>query len=144
ASGRPSELLVIQEAGGTSATITRGIAFISNALSQISNVPREPMHPRELTVGIVSGGSDATSGITANPAAGEAFDLLHEMGCTTIFENTGEMIGLEKYVAARATHAALAAAIEQAIAKAARYYTIMGHGSFAPGNAEGGITTLEE
>ena len=28
--------------------------------------------------------------------------------------------------------------------KAARYYTTLGHGSFAPGNAEGGLTTLEE
>src|SRR5690606_29982312 len=98
----------------------------------------------ELTVGIVSGGSDATSGITANPAAGIAFDQLHAMGCTTIFENTGEMIGLEKFVTDRAATPTLAVELKKAIHKAARYYTIMGHGSFAPGNAEGGLTTLEE
>lgn len=144
ASGRPVELVVIQQAGGTSAAVARGRTFISETLLKLDAVPRVSLQPQELTVGIVSGGSDATSGITANPAAGCAFDRLHRMGCTTIFENTGEMIGLERLVAARATTPELADELEKTIVKAARYYATMGHGSFAPGNAEGGLTTLEE
>ena len=58
----------------------------------------------ELVVGTVCGGSDATSGITANPAIGRAFDLLVEQRATAIFEETGELIGCEHIMAARAVN----------------------------------------
>jgi altronate hydrolase len=44
----------------------------------------------------------------------------------------------------RAARPELGDAIVECVAKAARYYTIMGHGSFAVGNADGGLTTQEE
>ncbi len=47
-------------------------------------------------------------------------------------------------MAARAVTPVLGRAIEAAVAKAERYYTVLGYGSFAPGNADGGLTTLEE
>src|SRR4030095_7767067 len=47
-------------------------------------------------------------------------------------------------MAERAVTPELGAEIVARVEKAARYYTAMGHGSFAPGNAEGGLTTLEE
>ncbi len=144
ASGRPVKLVTIQQNGGTVNSIEEGISFVNRALELIQEVPKVPFHLQELIVGIVSGGSDATSGITANPAAGRAFDLLNEAGCTTIFENTSEMIGLENLLRKRATRPELAEILPEAVDKAARYHAIMGHGSFAPGNAEGGLTTLEE
>ncbi len=144
ASGRPVRLIGIQTAGGTGSSVQEGISFVTSALETIREVPRVPFSVDELIVGIVSGGSDATSGITANPAAGLAFDMLNEAGSTTIFENTGEMIGLENLLGNRARHPALAEELQKAVAKAARYHAVMGHGSFAPGNAEGGLTTLEE
>ncbi|WP_138478744.1 UxaA family hydrolase [Dyadobacter bucti] len=144
ASGRPVRLIGIQTAGGTGNSVQEGISFVTSALETIRKVPRVPFSVDELIVGIVSGGSDATSGITANPAAGLAFDMLNEAGSTTIFENTGEMIGLENLLGNRARHPALAEELQKAVAKAARYHAVMGHGSFAPGNAEGGLTTLEE
>jgi altronate dehydratase large subunit len=144
ASGRPVGLIGIQNAGGTGNSVQEGISFVASALETIKAVPRISFSADELIVGIVSGGSDATSGITANPAAGLAFDMLNATGSTTIFENTSEMIGLENLLAHRARHPALAEELQKAVAKAARYHAIMGHGSFAPGNAEGGLTTLEE
>lgn len=144
ASGRPVRLIGIQTAGGTGNSVQEGISFVTSALEKIREVPRVPFSVDELIVGIVSGGSDATSGITANPAAGLAFDMLNAAGSTTIFENTSEMIGLENLLGNRARHTALAEELQKAVAKAARYHAIMGHGSFAPGNAEGGLTTLEE
>ncbi|WP_439581506.1 UxaA family hydrolase [Dyadobacter bucti] len=144
ASGRPVRLIGIQTAGGTGNSVQEGISFVTSALEKIREVPRVPFSMNELIVGIVSGGSDATSGITANPAAGLAFDMLNAAGSTTIFENTGEMIGLENLLGNRARHPALAEELQKAVAKAARYHAVMGHGSFAPGNAEGGLTTLEE
>ena len=59
-------------------------------------MPPVPLPVNELVVGTVCGGSDATSGISANPAVGRAFDMLVNQGAATIFEETGEMIGLEK------------------------------------------------
>jgi altronate hydrolase len=102
------------------------------------------MGVEELIVGTICGGSDATSGITANPAVGRAFDRLVAEGARVIFEETGELIGCEKIMAARAARPELAPELIACVEKAARYYTAMGHSSFAPGNAEGGLTTQEE
>jgi altronate dehydratase large subunit len=98
----------------------------------------------ELVVGTICGGSDATSGLTANPAVGRAFDLLVEQGATAIFEETGELIGCEPFLRQRAATPQLGQVLAASVAKAARYYETLGHSSFAVGNAEGGLTTIEE
>lgn len=143
-SGRPVKLMGIQDTGGTKKTIADGIEFISAALEEIKKVPVVDFEVSDVVVGVVSGGSDATSGITANPAVGKAFDILVEKGGTAIFENIGEMIGLDDLIAGRGTTPALRDELRKAMEKSARYYTVMGHGSFAPGNADGGLTTQEE
>jgi altronate hydrolase len=144
ATGRPADLLVIQQAGGTRATIAQGRAWVEQACAQARATPRVPLEVSELIVGTICGGSDATSGITANPAVGRAFDALVQAGARCIFEETGELIGCEHIMAARAARPELAPALIACVEKAARYYTALGHGSFAPGNAEGGLTTQEE
>ena len=144
ASGRPAELLVIQEAGGTRATIDAGVAAVTQLREQIAQVKRVPMALNELIVGTICGGSDGTSGITANPAVGRCFDALVAADATCIFEETGELIGCETVMSDRATTPELGAAIEACVEKAEHYYRVMGFGSFAPGNADGGLTTLEE
>ena len=98
----------------------------------------------ELVVGTVCGGSDATSGVSANPAVGRAFDMLVKQGAAAIFEETGEMIGLEDVMSARAVTPELGQQLKSSVEKAAYYYKEVGHASFAPGNAEGGLTTIEE
>jgi altronate hydrolase len=143
-SGRPVELLVIQEEGGTAATIERGLAAVERVRAAAAETPRAPMRVDELVVGTICGGSDGTSGITANPAVGRAFDRLVEEGATCIFEETGELIGCQTIMARRAIAPELGRELEACVEKAERYYTTMGFGSFAPGNAEGGLTTLEE
>jgi altronate hydrolase len=59
-------------------------------------------------------------------------------------EETGELVGCEQHMAERAVTPALGHEIIQSVVKAVRYYKTLGHGSFAVGNAEGGLTTLEE
>ena len=54
------------------------------------------------------------------------------------------MIGLEEVISRRSITPELAKELKPSVEKAARYYTIMGHGSFALGNADGGLTTIEE
>ena len=144
ASGRPVELLVIQEEGGTAATIEQGLAAVERVRAAAAQTPREPMMVDELVVAAICGGSDGTSGITANPAVGRAFDRLVAEGATCIFEETGELVGCETIMATRAITPELGRELEACVEKAERYYTVMGFGSFAPGNAEGGLTTMEE
>jgi len=143
-SGRPVKLLVIQETGGTRSTIAEGQAWVAQTLQQLEHTPRAPMEIDELVVGTICGGSDATSGLTANPAMGRAFDFLVEQNATCIFEETGELIGMEHWMAERAQHPALGEEIVKAVAKAAKYYAAYGHASIGPGNADGGLTTIEE
>ena len=144
ASGRPVETLVIQEAGGTAATIEAGLAAVARVRAEADKAERTTMAVDELVIGTICGGSDGTSGITANPAVGRAFDRFVEEGATCIFEETGELVGCEAIMADRAITPELGRELMASVQKAERYYTIMGFGSFAPGNAEGGLTTQEE
>jgi altronate dehydratase large subunit len=144
ASGRPVETLVIQQVGGTRSTIAAGAAAVARLKVAAGQVARVPMTLQDLVVGTICGGSDGTSGITANPAVGRCFDRLVAAGATCIFEETGELIGCQQVMASRAVTPELGSEIEAAVAKAERYYATLGYGSFAAGNAEGGLTTQEE
>jgi altronate dehydratase large subunit len=143
-SGRPVETLVVQQTGGTRPTVAAGRAWVEQTLQGLPTAPTAELRAEELVVGTICGGSDATSGLTANPAVGRAFDLLVEHAATTIFEETGELIGCERFLADRAATPELARVLAGSVAKAARYYETLGHGSFATGNAAGGLTTIEE
>lgn len=143
-SGRPVETLVIQRAGGTAATIAKGQEWVEAQVKALARAARVSMDVSELIVGTVCGGSDGTSGISGNPAAGRAFDRLVEAGAACIFEETGELIGCEEIMAERAVTPELADILRASVAKAARYYATLGFGSFAAGNADGGLTTIEE
>ena len=144
ASGRPVETLVIQREGGTKATIDAGRDAVARIADRIADTPQVEMALSELVVGTVCGGSDGTSGITGNPAVGRCFDRLVEAGAACIFEETGEMIGCEGIMADRAATPELGRELRASVDKAAAYYATLGFGSFAAGNAEGGLTTIEE
>ena len=143
-SGRPVKTLVIQRDGGTAASIASGQDWIAETLATLDDMERVPMDVSELVVGTVCGGSDGTSGISGNPAVGRVFDRLVADGAACIFEETGELIGCEGIMAARAVTPELGAELRASVAKAARYYATLGYGSFAAGNADGGLTTIEE
>lgn len=144
-SGRPVETLVIQERGGTLTTVEQGLAWVEATLASLQETTtRVTMSVDELVVGAICGGSDATSGITANPAIGRCFDLLVENNASAIFEEGGELIGCEQIMAERAVTPELGEEILTTMGKTARYYETMGHGSFAVGNADGGLSTVEE
>lgn len=144
ATGRPVQVLVIQNSGGTRSSIAIGRDWVAAQVAALARAPTVPMAISELIVGTVCGGSDGTSGITGNPAAGIAFDKLVAAGAACIFEETGELIGCEAIMEARATTPELALELRAAVEKAARYYETLGYGSFASGNADGGLTTIEE
>jgi altronate dehydratase large subunit len=143
-SGRPVHTITIQNNRGTRSSVADGVEWVRWALDALAPQQRVPMALNELVVATICGGSDSTSGITANPAVGVAFDQLVAAGAACIFEETGELVGCEFHMKRRAATPELGEAIVACVDKAARYYTVLGHGSFAPGNADGGLTTLEE
>jgi altronate hydrolase len=143
-SGRPVHTVTIQDVGGTRTGVNKGIEWVQWVVEDLARQQRVPMRVDELVVATICGGSDSTSGITANPAVGAAFDQLIAAGSACVFEETGELVGCEFHMKRRAVTPELGDEIVRTVEKASRYYTIMGHGSFAPGNADGGLTTQEE
>ena len=143
ASGRPVEMLVIQGCGGTAPTIERGRRWVEERLAE-RTPPDRLIGLSDLVIGTKCGGSDGLSGVTINPAVGNAFDRLVDAGATVMFEETCELIGCEEHMASRATDPALGAEIRDAVRKAERYYRDLGHGSFGGGNIKYGLSTLEE
>ena len=103
------------DAGGTRKTIAQGRDWVAWAQEQLASVAPVPMRVEELFVGTVCGGSDGTSGITANPAMGLAFDQLVVAGAACIFEGTGELIGCEFHMQRRAATPVVGSAISPVI-----------------------------
>lgn len=144
ASGRPVEVCVIQKLGGTRGTVAEGRALVGAMLERLALQPRARVGLSDLVIGTKCGGSDGTSGLTANPAIGRASDLLVDAGAAVIFEELGELFGCEAHMASRAASPTLGDAILAVMAKAHRYHGVMEHGSFGGGNITGGLSTVEE
>ena len=147
ASGATLKTLVIQEAGGTRRTVDRGVAAIREMLPQINAARRTRVAARHLVVGLECGGSDAYSGITANPALGAAVDRLVQQGATAILSETPEIYGAEHLLLRRAASAEVG---QQLMARIRWWETYTKrHGAQlnnnpTPGNKAGGITTILE
>ncbi|NRA86500.1 MAG: UxaA family hydrolase [Rhizobiales bacterium] len=140
---RSVNTITIQQIGGTKSSINEGVSWIKQAKQDI-NIKVVDMDVSELIIGTICGGSDGTNGLTANPAIGKSFDRLVAEGAICIFEETGELIGCETDIAKRAKTKELGIELATSIEKAAKYYETLGYPSFAPGNADGGLSTIEE
>jgi altronate dehydratase large subunit len=147
-SGKPVRSLVIQEVGGSPKTVREGIRIVKEMRVQASRVKREKVGVDSLILGVECGGSDACSGLSANPALGVVSDLLIREGGTVILSETTESIGAEHILARRAVSREVKKKILEIIErteKRARDLGLdIGRANPAPGNYEGGITTLEE
>src|SRR5688572_26095590 len=81
--GKPVVMMSVQSSGGTLGTIKRGLEVLPGLLEEANRASRVECDARELCVGLKCGGSDAFSGLTANPALGVASDLLIRAGGRT-------------------------------------------------------------
>lgn len=146
--GQRVETISVQEAGGTSKCVEEGKKLAEKLLTEASSANRESVDISELILGLECGGSDALSGLTANPALGVASDLLVAEGGTAMFTETTEMLGTEQILAKRAADAEVEKRIYEIIAAAEAKAKSMGvdiRGSQpSPGNIKGGLTTIEE
>lgn len=137
----------IQDVGGLARTVERGIAQIEAMLPLVNAARREPCPASELMVALQCGGSDAMSGITANPALGYACDLLVAQGGTGVLAETPEVYGAEHLLTARAVNREVGERLIGLI-RWWEDYTARAGGSMdnnpSPGNKKGGLTTILE
>ncbi len=137
----------IQDTGGTSKTVAKGIALIQDMLPQANAVQREPCSAAHITIGLQCGGSDGYSGISANPALGAAVDLLVAHGGSAILSETPEIYGAEHLLTRRAVTRDVGEKLIERI-KWWEHYTRINDGEMnnnpSPGNKAGGLTTILE
>lgn len=137
----------IQDVAGLQKTIDVGIEKVRAMLPEANKFTREPCPVSELTVALQCGGSDAWSGITANPALGYACDLLVAQGGTGVLAETPEIYGAEHLLTQRAIDQKVGDKLIGLI-KWWEDYTYRNKGSMdnnpSPGNKKGGLTTILE
>ena len=116
-------------------------------LERLNARKRETVPASELVVGVQCGGSDAFSGVTANPAVGFATDLLVRAGATVMFSETTEVRDAIDQMTARASTPEVAQAM---VREMAWYDAYLGRGSAdrsantTPGNKAGGLSNIVE
>ncbi len=148
ATSKPVVSFGIQEEGGTVKTVAKAVRAAREMVAQAAAQPRVACDIADLLIGIECGGSDATSGIAANPAVGNMSDRLVDLGASTIMSESIEWIGGEHVLARRAAtpelHDAIIAVCEQYEEHLLRAGQDCRAGQPTPGNKAGGLSTIDE
>ncbi len=138
----------IQEEGGTLKTIEKAVRAARGMAAEAALQPKELCDISELLLGIECGGSDATSGIAANPAVGVCSDLLVDLGASSILSESIEWIGAEHILAKRGATPAIHNGIIEVCRAYEEHLKAAGQdcraGQPTTGNKAGGLSTLEE
>jgi altronate dehydratase large subunit len=143
---KPVFNLTIQDEGGTLKTHEKAARILQEMSQEVGTLKRKAFPVSKLTLAIECGGSDATSGLAANPSVGAAADLLIDAGGSVIFGETQEMTGTQQLLAARAVNEAVGRDIVRMIDTQEERIKAMGVDSrwMSQGNIDGGLTTIEE
>ncbi len=148
ASGKPVEIIHIQELGGTANSIAAGISAAQRLSMAISSQQRVRLELSGITVCIKCGASDTTSGLASNCVIGYVADKLVDLGATVVFGETTEFIGAEHILARRARTPEIGQSIYQIVdnmeTRAKSLGCDMRKGQPTPGNIAGGLSTIEE
>jgi altronate dehydratase large subunit len=152
AAGKPVEMLVIQEEGDTLRSIEKGITFAGRLVEKASRQRREEFPLSELSLGLKCGGTDATSGLAANPALGWVTDRVVAANGRTIFTEVTELIGAERILSGRGKTPQVAGEILTTIGNMEKRLSAATAGRdvqhrsalISPGNEDGGVTTVAE
>ena len=142
---KPVVRLSIQQAGGTQEAIRQGLQEVERMLPEVNRCTREATPISELVLGVKCGGSDALSGLSANPALGHAADLLVACGGTVIMTEVPEFCGAEHILARRAKDDETAQAIYRMVDWYKAYVAQVGARlaeNPSPGNIRSGLLNL--
>lgn len=147
-SGKPVEVLGLQEAGNTMALTAEGARVTADLVVEASTQMRETCQFSDLVIAVECGGSDTTSGIAGNPTVGHFADRFIDDGGTIILSEPAEFMGGEHILAERAVDPADGQRIYEMVKwfedEAVRNGVDMRGTNPTPDNIAGGLTTLEE
>ena len=127
--------------------IEAGLAIVDLLVAAASLARREPAPLSDLVVGLKCGGSDAFSGLTANPLVGRIADVVVGSGGSALLSEIPEIFGAERMLMARAADRAVFDALVAVVNDFKNYFIEHRQPvseNPSPGNLAGGITTLEE
>jgi altronate hydrolase len=141
------QTMTMQGTGGTRKTVQAAQDVIRDMLPAANAATRTPVPASQLSVALQCGGSDAYSGITANPALGAACDILVRQGGIGILAETPEIYGAEHLLTRRAVSREVGEKLIERITWWEDYCTRNGgemNNNPSPGNKAGGLTTILE
>ena len=143
-----SAIISLPQCGSMEKLQSQALGAAQEFLKSAAQVQRVSAPWSAIVLGLECGGSDALSGITANPALGVASDRLVELGATSVLGETTEILGAEHLLAARALDPEVG---QRIVAMVARYEASINYEGIdirgaqpSRGNIEGGLSTLEE
>ncbi len=143
----PENVLTLQDYPGHDAMMDAILSMAERKLERLNRRRRQELPLRELVIGMQCGGSDSFSGITANPAAGYAADMLVKGGGTVLFSEVTEVRDGIQLLAARCTDAAT----RDRLAAEMRWYDayleaggVDRDANPTPGNKKGGLANIVE
>jgi len=147
-SQKPVAHLEIQQLGGTRRATAQGIEIVTGLLADAARLERRPLPLDRIRLGLECGGSDAFSGLTANPGVGRVSDWLVDRGGTVILTEDTEMIGTSHILQRRACNPEVAGRIGAMVAEAEQLTDdLLGPLAayvIAPGNMDGGMSSIQE
>jgi altronate hydrolase len=127
--------------------VEEGVRALEELAELLQEDVRVPRPLSDLVMGLKCGGSDAFSGLTANPLVGRISNTLARAGGTPILTEIPEIFGAERILLARAVDESVFNATAELVNDFKHYFTAAGQPvseNPSPGNQAGGITTLEE
>ena len=143
----PENVLTLQDYPGHDAMMDAILSMAERKLERLNRRRRQELPLRELVIGMQCGGSDSFSGITANPAAGYAADMLVKGGGTVLFSEVTEVRDGIQLLATRCTDAAT----RDRLAAEMRWYDayleaggVDRDANPTPGNKKGGLANIVE
>lgn len=142
---KPTVRIGIQDVGGTEAAVRRGVEAVTTMLPVVNQIARIEVPVSELVLGVKCGGSDGFSGLSANPALGDACDRLVREGGTVLITEVPEFCGAEHILAQRAKDAATGRAVYEMVDwyknYASKFGTVLNENP-SPGNVAGGLLNI--
>ena len=147
-SGKPIFAAIVQDDGGGMKVIEAGVQAARQFVADAEKEVRKEAPISKLVFGTECGGSDALSGITANPAIGYVSDWVVANGGTAILSETPELIGTEEILARRSITPEVGDKVKKIIYDWEELVrSLLGpqaSRTLARGNMAGGLTTIQE
>ena len=143
----PENVLTLQDYAGHDAMMQAILDMADKKLQKLDQRRREELPVSELLIGMQCGGSDAFSGITANPSAGYAADMIVRCGGTVMFSEVTEVRDGVQLLAARCVDAHVRDRLAEEMKWYDDYLAAGGVGRDAnptPGNKAGGLANIVE